>query len=90
MIKFDKSLYYYDAEAAQFVIEFVEEFCTHVRGDKAGEPLILADFWKEDIIKPVFGIKKRSNNKRRFKTLYIVTGKQIGRASCRERVYVLV
>ena len=75
MIKFDKSLYYYDAEAAQFVIEFVDEFCTHVRGDKAGEPLILADFWKEDIIKPVFGIKKRSNNKRRFKTVYIEIGK---------------
>lgn len=75
MIKFDKSLYYYDAEAANFVIEFVEEFCTHVRGDKAGEPLLLADFWKEDIIKPVFGIKKRANGKRRFKTVYIEIGK---------------
>lgn len=74
-MKFDKSLYYYDADAANFVIEFIEEFCTHVRGDKAGQPLILAEFWKEDIIKPVFGIKKRANGKRRFKTVYIEIGK---------------
>ena len=75
MITFDESLYYYNAKAAGRVIDVIQEYCTHVRGDKAGEPLILAEFWKEDIIKPAFGILKRSNNKRRFKTVYVEIGK---------------
>jgi phage terminase large subunit-like protein len=75
MLKFDKSLYYYDEQAAKDVIEFIEILCHHVRGDKAGQPLILADFWKEDIIKPAFGIKRKSNGKRRFKTVYLEIGK---------------
>jgi phage terminase large subunit-like protein len=74
-MKFDHSKYYYDEAAANKVIKFVEGFCTHIRGGLAGEPLILADFWKEDIIKPVFGIKRKSNGKRRFKTVYVEIGK---------------
>ena len=75
MIKFDKTLYYYDEPAAMKVIDFIEGLCSHVRGDKAGQPLLLADFWKEDIIKSAFGVKRKSNNKRRFKTVYVEIGK---------------
>lgn len=75
MINFDPKLYYYDEAASLKVIEFIESYCTHIRGDKAGEPLILADFWKEDILKPAFGIKRLSNRKRRFKTIYLEIGK---------------
>lgn len=75
MIHYDKTLYYYDEAAAQDVIDFIEGFCVHIRGDKAGQPLQLAGFWKEDIIKPAFGIKRKSNNKRRFKTVYVEIGK---------------
>ena len=75
MIKYDKSLYKYDRKAANDVIDFIEGLCHHVRGDKAGQPLKLAKFWKEDIIKPAFGLKRKSNGKRRFKTVYVEIGK---------------
>lgn len=74
-MKFDHSKYYYDEAAANKVIRFIEGFCTHIRGSMAGEPLILADFWKDDIIKPAFGIKKKSNGKRKYKTVYVEIGK---------------
>jgi len=78
---FDKSKYiqpgkyWYDAEAANKVITFIESYCTHVKGKLAGQPLKLAPFWKDDIIRPAFGIKKVSDNKRRFKTIYLEIGK---------------
>ena len=75
MIDFDTTKYYYDKQAAEDVIYFIENYCQHIRGDKAGELIKLADFWKEDIIKPAFGIKRKSNDKRRFKTIYVEIGK---------------
>lgn len=75
MIEFDDSLYYYDSAAAENVIEFIETLCKHIRGDKAGINLKLTEFWKEDIIRPAFGIKRKSNGRRRFKTVYVEIGK---------------
>lgn len=66
--------YHFDKAAAERVISFIETFCAHIRGDKAGEPLLLADFWKRDIIAPAFGWK-RANGKRRYKTVYVEIGK---------------
>lgn len=75
MIDFDKRLYRYDEQAADDVLNFITKRCKHVYGDSAGLPLIPADFWVEDIIKPAFGIKKKSDNKRRFKTVFLEIGK---------------
>lgn len=75
MIKFDQSKYYYDQEAADDVIYFIEHYCRHIRGDKAGQLIEVPDFWKEDIFRPAFGIKRKSNGKRRFKTVYVEIGK---------------
>lgn len=75
MIDFDRDRYYYDEQAAEKVIYFIEHYCRHIRGDKAGQLIELAEFWKEDIICPAFGIKRKSNGKRRFKTVYVEIGK---------------
>lgn len=75
MIKFDPVKYYYDSEAAERVIRFIETMCQHVKGDYAGQLIKVANFWKEDIICPAFGIKRRDTGKRRFKTVYVEIGK---------------
>ena len=75
MIQYDKEKYYYDIEAAERVIDFIESYCTHVKVKLSGKPLLLAEFWKEDIIRPAFGIKHIKSKLRRFKTIYVEIGK---------------
>ena len=41
---------------AQRVVNFIERVCTHVAGPKAGEPFILEQWQKEDIIYPIYGL----------------------------------
>ena len=62
--------YHFDEQAADDVIFFIENLCTHVKGDLAGKPLILEEWQKEDIIKPIFGWK-RPDETRRYRTAYI-------------------
>lgn len=65
-----KKKYRYDKEAAEKKIRFIEKHCRHVEGDLYGKPLILPDRFKEEILKPIFGLK-RANGKRLIRTVYI-------------------
>lgn len=62
--------YHYDALAAEEKIRFIETFCTHVEGDLAGRPLIFPDVYKDEILRPIFGLKK-PNGKRLINEVYI-------------------
>lgn len=65
-----KKRYRYDAQAADEKIAFIEKHCRHVEGDLYGEPLILPDTFKNEILRPVFGLK-RENGKRLIRKVYI-------------------
>lgn len=65
-----KKKYHYDAEAAEEKIAFIEKHCRHVEGDLYGEPLILPDVFKDEILRPIFGLK-RENGKRLIRKVYI-------------------
>jgi phage terminase large subunit-like protein len=65
-----KKKYHYDSEAAEEKIRFIETHCTHVEGDLAGKPLIFPDVYKEEILRPIFGLKK-PNGKRLITEVYI-------------------
>jgi phage terminase large subunit-like protein len=65
-----KKKYHYDAKAADEKIAFIEKHCRHVEGDLYGEPLILPDTFKDEIIRPIFGLK-RKNGKRLIRKVYI-------------------
>ena len=71
MIDFDKNIYYYDKAAADKVVRFIERYITHVKGELAGTKIILENWQKEDIIFPVFGIKRKADGLRRFRTVYV-------------------
>jgi len=65
-----KEKYHYDAEAAEEKIRFIEKHCRHVEGALYGQPLILPEVYKDDILRPVFGLKK-PNGKRLIQKVYI-------------------
>lgn len=65
-----KKKYKYDKKAADEKIAFIEKHCRHVEGDLYGEPLILPDAFKNEILRPIFGLK-RENGKRLIRKVYI-------------------
>jgi phage terminase large subunit-like protein len=65
-----KEKYYYDSKAAEEKILFIETHCRHVEGDLYGEPLVLPDKFKDDILRPIFGLK-RDNGKRLIRMVYV-------------------
>lgn len=65
-----KKKYHYDAAAAEEKIRFIETHCRHVEGDLYGQPLILPDVYKDDILRPIFGLK-RANGKRLIRMVFI-------------------
>ena len=81
MAKLKKDLYYFDELAADRVITFIERHITHVKGELAGQPFILEEWQKEDIIKPLFGMKSKETNLRKFQTCYIELPRKNGKSS---------
>ncbi|XVU22527.1 hypothetical protein ACQPZJ_35400 [Actinoplanes sp. CA-054009] len=45
----------YDTRKAEKVIQFIERFIVHTKGRHAGEPFLLAEWQKEEIIRPLYG-----------------------------------
>lgn len=56
---------------AERVKNFIEKYCTHVKGDKAGQPLILDQWQIDNVIMPAFGLYYPGTDRRRFKTIYM-------------------
>ena len=66
-----KSPYYYDEQAGEQAVQWIESLCRHCKGEWTGQPLILAEWQKERIIKPVFGWKRVVDDLRQYSTLYV-------------------
>jgi phage terminase large subunit-like protein len=70
--------YYFDAEAAADVCGFLE-LLQHVKGEKGGERLVLQP-WQAFYITTVFGWKKKSDGRRRFRRSILFCGKGQGKS----------
>jgi phage terminase large subunit-like protein len=66
-----KNKYYYDEAAAEEKIRFIETHCRHVEGDIYGEALVLPDAYKDEILRPIFGLKRKKGGKRLIRKVYI-------------------
>lgn len=66
-----KKKYYYDEAAAEEKIRFIETHCRHVEGDLYGEALVLPDAYKDEILRPIFGLKHKKGGKRLIRMVYI-------------------
>lgn len=69
---------YYDKDAADHAVCFIEKYCCHTKGRWDGKPFILID-WQEQIIRDIFGTLKE-NGYRQFNTAYIEIPKKQGKS----------
>lgn len=68
----------YDRATGERVVQFVEKFCKHHKGEWAGKPLLLED-WQKDIVRQAFGWL-RADGTRRYRTLYIEIPRKNGKS----------
>jgi len=73
--------FYYDAEAGDKAVRFIEKFLTHTKGELGGSPFILEDWQKDEIIKPIFGTKHTSTGLRRYRTAFIFLPRKNGKST---------
>jgi len=64
-------LYWFDDQAAQRAVNFFCKMLTHVIGEMGGKPFEPQEWEIERIIKPLFGWKKKSDNTRKYRTVYL-------------------
>jgi phage terminase large subunit-like protein len=70
--------YYFDAEAADRPIRFAARYLRHYEGRFAGDPFEFLP-WQADVVRALFGWRRRSDGLRRFRELYLLTGKGGGK-----------
>ena len=70
--------FYFDADAGERPIRFVERFCQHWEGRFAGKRFKLLD-WQKIVLRRLFGWKKKNDKLRRFTEAYIITAKGSGK-----------
>lgn len=70
--------YYFDAEAAERPIRFAAKYLRHYEGRFAGKSFTLLG-WQQDLVRALFGWKRRADGLRRFRELYCLTAKSSGK-----------
>ncbi len=82
--------FWFDDEAADRVITFIESYCRHHKGEWAGQLLILEP-WQRAILREAFGWM-RADGTRRFRTVYIEVARKNGKTEVAGSVglYLLV
>jgi phage terminase large subunit-like protein len=71
---------YYDEKKGEHAVQWIEKYCTHVKGALGGSPFILEDWQKEDIIRPLFGTI-RADGLRRYRQAYIEVPRKNGKSN---------
>ncbi len=76
-----KHEYYFDEVAANRVRTFFKSFLRHSVGQYAGKPFDMLDWQWEDIVKPLFGWKRKSDGTRRYRECYVEVPKKQGKST---------
>ena len=72
--------YYYDEDDANLYASFFPECLVHLKGDEAGQPFILSP-WEDFIIRNMFGWKRKSDGKRRYKEVFCGIPRKNGKST---------
>ena len=70
----------YNHERAERAVKWIETYCTHVKGSKGGQPFILEEWQKRDIIRPLFGTL-REDGLRQYRTCYVEVPRKNGKST---------
>ena len=74
-------MYYFDEQEADRAVSFIEEFITHTKGSLTNHKMILEDWQKDQIIRPLFGWKHKENNLRKYRSCYIEIPRKNGKST---------
>lgn len=72
--------FYYDEEAADHAVWFIS-LLRHAEGEWAGQPFVLEDWQEFDIVRPLFGWKRKADGLRRYRTAYIEVPRRNGKSA---------
>lgn len=78
--RYDPKLYYFDADAAERVLEFFRGYCTHGEGEWTGKPLE-PEAWQRKILRDLFGWKRCADGLRKYRTAYIFVPRKNGKST---------
>jgi len=73
-----KEFYYFNESKANKIIEFIEQFCKHVKGPLAGQ-LIKLELWQKAMISALYGFVNVKNDFRKYKRLHLYIGRKNGK-----------
>ena len=75
------SKYYFDEDAANRAVAFIESHIRHCKGQLAGQLFKLESWQKEKLIKPIFGWKHKSSGLRKYRSVYCEIPRKNGKSS---------
>ena len=76
-----KNKYYYDEDAANRAVAFIESHVRHCKGELAGKKFKLEKWQKEDLIKPIFGWKHKDSYLRKYRSVYCEIPRKNGKST---------
>lgn len=71
--------FYFSEEAGQHCIDFIETFCRHYQGDKAGQ-LCRLELFQKAFIQACFGFLERGTGLRRFREYFFEVARKHGKS----------
>ncbi len=72
--------YVYDDEKAKFVIDFIQTFCRHSKGQWAGKPVIL-ELWQKAITAALFGFVDKDTGLREYRECILIVARKNGKST---------
>lgn len=79
-MSFSDTKFWFDEAAASRVVNFFSKYLRHTKGRWAGSPFELQDWQRDDIIRPLFGWRRRDGT-RRYRTAYIEIPRKNGKST---------
>ncbi len=77
----DLTAYWFDEDAADVACAFFETLLHHSKGEWAGRTFELQKWQRDQIIRPMFGWKRKSDGCRRFRKAYIELPRKNGKST---------
>lgn len=72
--------YWYDEEAGDKAVAFFSELLHHVKGEWGGQPLELDEWQAEQIVRPLFGWKRKDGT-RKYRQVYVEIPRKNGKTT---------
>lgn len=84
-----KSQFHFDKESADRAVEFFQRWLKHQKGEFAGRPLKLDEWQADEIIRPLFGWKRKDGT-RRYRTAYVEIPRKNGKTTLAAGVGIIL